>query len=420
MSDQTEPGGRAADRGLGHHVRSHARGLSAVAVASAVGILASFAFQILSARYLAPADFGLLSAFFVIVNVAAIGSSSLQNSVTVHTAAELSAPDASPRRRRWPVDALVLGLVGGLLVAAAAPWLAASLDTTAAVVIAAAVTVPLSFVFADALGLLQGSGSVAQAVWWSTIAQVARVALALIAVIVATGLVGIIGAVVVAIALAVAGAVWAARRTPRPRAAVFSVAGITIVVLTVAFAWLTASDVIFLRAGAPETVAGMYASVTVLVKTGFLLPATLSLYLLPRFVRNRGNISLSRLGVLVTLLLSVATGLTMIAVFAVLGPWLIVFLYGAPYADAAALLVPTALAYLPWIAAQGMLIKMTSSASIAASSLLVVAVAAQWLWFTLTVPDVAAMLAGLGALGVVVLAGFLVIDVVAARRTAAR
>lgn len=418
MSDQTEPGDRGPDRRLGHHVRSHARGLSAVAVASAVGILASFAFQILSARYLAPADFGLLSAFFVIVNVAAIGSSSVQNSVTVHTAAALSDPDAGSRRRRWPVDALVLGLAGGLLVAAAAPWLAASLDTTAAVVIAAAVTIPLSFVFADTLGLLQGSGSVAQAVWWSTVAQVARVAFALIAVVLAASLAGIIGAVVAAIGLAVAGALWAARRTPRPREGVFSVTGIAIVVLTVAFAWLTASDVIFLRAGAPETLAGMYASVTVLVKTGFLLPATLSLYLLPRFVRNRGNVSLSRVGVLATLALSIATGVVMIVFFALFGPWLIGFLFGAAYAPASALLVPTALAYLPWIAAQGMLIKVTSTASIAASALLVVVVAAQWLWFTLTVPDVAAMLAGLGVLGGVALAGFLLIDAVGARRAA--
>lgn len=405
--------------GLVVHFRNHARGLSVVAVASVLGILAAFAFQVLTARYLGAADFGLLASFLVIVNVAAIGSSALQNSVTVRTASDLAgqiSSDVHPRRRR-PVDALVLGAGGALVVAALAPWIAGSLGTSPSVVVGAAVTIPLSFVFADSVGLLQGSGQVSRAVWWSTLSQLFRVVFAIIVVVIGVTLWGIIGAVLAALVVAVIGATWSARSVPRPRESVMSRTGMTIIVLTVAFAWLTSSDVLFLRAGGPADLAGYYAAVTVLVKTGFLLPATLSLYLLPRFVRNRENLRLSRLGVLVTLGLSVATSAAMILVFALFGGWIMGLLYGNGYAPAIALLAPTALAYLPWIAAQGVLIKITSSASIGGAIAIAIAVGCQWAAFALLVPDVYAMLVAQGVVGALVLAAFLLIDLSPARRS---
>lgn len=402
--------------GLGAHVRTHGKALLAVGVASGLGILASFAFQLLSARFLSPADFGLLAAFFVIVNVAAIGSASLQSSVTVQTATALTSAEVPGRRsQRWPLDAILLGLGGGGVIAVLAPWLSTALNTTPLVILGASATIPLSFVFADAMGLLQGSARVAQAVWWSTFSQIARVLFAVLTIAIGTGLNGIVGAVLAALVVAVVGGVWTARRVPRPANGVFSRSGITIVVLTVAFAWLTSSDVIFLRAGAPEDLAGMYASVTVLVKTGFLLPSTLSLYLLPRFVKHRDNPNLSRIGVLATFGLSVATSVAMILVFLVLGDWIVGLIYPAAYAPAAELLVPTALAYMPWIAAQGMMIKMTSSASRGAAALLVLAAVGQWITFTLTIPDVTSMLVAYAAIGSIVLACFFAIDMRHAR-----
>ncbi|KRA22512.1 hypothetical protein ASD65_17240 [Microbacterium sp. Root61] len=382
-------------------------------------MLAAFGFQIGSARYLAPADFGLLSAFLVIVSVAAIGSSSLQNIVTVQTAAEIALHAAAPKRRRVPWEAITIGVVGGALVAVISPWLARALDTTPVVVLAAAVCIPLSFLFADALGLLQGAGDVARAVWWSTLSLVFRVVALVIVAVAAAGLVGVIGAVVLATALAVVGAAWSARRIPRPTGGIFTVTGLTIVLLTVSFAWLISSDVLFLRAGAAETVAGNYAAVTVLVKAGFLIPSTLSLYLLPRFVRNRDNPALSRVGVFVTLGASCATSIAMIAFFALFGSWLTALLYGPAFQQAAGLLVPVSLAYLPWMAAQGMLIKMTSYGSRGGAIVLVAAVIAQWIAFTITIPDITAMLWWLGGIGVAVLASFLVLDSWATRRRVA-
>lgn len=404
--------------GLGGHLQTHAKPLIIVAFASGLGIIASFAFHLVSARYLSPDDFGLLAAFFVIVNVAAIGSGSLQTAVAVQTAAAVSIASPSPQRLRdrLPTEAIVLGLAGGGAVAAISPWLAGALGTTPAVVIAAAVTIPFSFVFADAVGLLQGSGRVNHAVQWSTISQIARVVFAVIVVATATGLGGMIGAVLAALVFTVAGTLWTARGVARPTRGVFSVAGLTIMVLSIAFAWLTNSDTIFLRAGAEAHLAGTYASAAILVKTGFLIPTTLSLYLLPRFVRNRDNDKLARLGVVVTLALTLVTGVAMIGIFALLGDWMIIFLYGEDYRQAANFLVPASIAYLPWIAAQGMMIRMTSTASPAAAALLLCAVAAQWITFTATIPDVSAMLTAFGLIGAAVLVGFILLDIVGTRR----
>jgi O-antigen/teichoic acid export membrane protein len=388
------------------HLTSHARGLAVVAIASAVGIIASFGFQVVSARYLGLADFGLLAAFLVIVNVASIGSSALQNSVTVHTAAR----EPSGSRGRWPVEALILGFAGAAAVAIVSPWLAAGLDTNVVVVLAAAAFIPLTFVFADGLGVLQGSGRVSSAVWWSTLAQIVRIVLAVLVVAVGAGLAGMIGAVIGALVITVLGVAWSGRSLRRPARSVFNLAGGTIIVLTVCFAWLINSDVIFLRGGAASEAVGSYAAAAVLVKTGFLIPATLSLYLLPRFVRQRDNREISRVGVLVTLALSLATSAAMLALFAVLGPWLIGLLYGPGYAAGAGWLVPLTVAYLPWIAAQGLLIKLTSSASRGAALLVIAATLAQAIAFPLVIPDIGAMLTAFGLIGAVVLAGFLLVE----------
>lgn len=402
--------------GMGRHIRTHGSALVLVGVASGVGALAAFAFQILTARYLGPADFGLMSAFFAIVNVAAIGSSSVQNAVTVETAAALANPVPTESRGRFPTEALTIGLVGGIAVAALSPLLAAMLDTTVPIVLVAAVCVPLVFLFADSLGLIQGTGNALSAVWWSTLSLLARIAFVFLAMIVGLGLAGVVGGVAAAALATVIGAWFSARRVPRPPRGVFSASGLTVVVLTVAFAWLTSADVFFLRATVDPTTAGTYASAAVLVKATFLLPSTLSLYLLPRFVRNAENPALTRAGVLATLGLSAAGGFAALALFAIAGAPLMGLLYGADYVPGAALLVPISIAYLPWIMAQGMLIRITALASRTSALVLVLLVGVQLVIFSVVLPDVIAMLVGLGILGVLTLLTFLILDVVTSNR----
>lgn len=399
--------------GILGHISHHAKGLSAVAIASVLGIAASFAFQVVSARYLAPADFGLLSAFFVIVNVAAIGSSALQNVVVVSTAANTE----SHRTDSWrvPLESIAIGLMGGVLVTAVAPWLSVALGTTPGVIIAAAGTVPVSFVLADALGLLQGAGRVTAAVWWSTVAQLARIALLLFVIVVGAGLVGTLSAVVMAAVITMFGAVWSARGIHRPRSIV-TIDGLSILMLTVLFAWLTNSDVLFMRASGANDLAGFYASAAVLVKAGLLVPSTLSLYMLPRLVRRRHDTRMAFLGVGFTVAVSLATGLAMIVAFGLLGEAVVRLLYGEAYLPAADLLAPLALAYLPWMAAQGVLMRVTSLASRGAAAALLVAAVGQGAAFSLLAPQLSSILVVIAGTGTAVLVAFILIDVLTARR----
>ncbi|MGZ0068022.1 hypothetical protein [Microbacterium arborescens] len=404
-------------RGAGAgHVRTHAMALSAVGVASALGAVAAFVFQILTARSLGTADFGLLAAFFSIVNVAAIGSSAVQNSVAVETAAAPSSR-ASGIRRQIPADALVIGAGGGLLVAALAPRIADALGANVSIVLAAAATIPLSFLFASFVGRVQGSGRAAVAVGWSTASLLLRVLFVAPLMALGVGVGGAAGAVLAATGLATVGAAFAARNVPGPTRTVFTVDGATIITITVALAWLTSADVFFLRMLAPADTAGSYASVAVLVKAAFILPSTLSLYLLPRFARNRGRSRLTWLGVGVSVLASAGVSVLLLGVFAVAGEPIINLLYGSAYSGAASLLVPVVAAYIPWIILQGLLIQLIADASRLAALSLCAAVVVQAFVFVRFLPDVASALTGFGVLGAVLCVVLIVVVVAKVNRS---
>lgn len=379
------------------HVRSHATALGSVGVASIVGAVAAFAFQVVTARIIGPDNFGLLAAFFSIVNVAAIGSSALQNSVAVQTAEGGSMTVRSGVR--VPVDALIVGLVGGALVVAISPLLADALGSSLGIVVAAALSIPLSFLFAAYVGRIQGAGRATAAVGWSTASLVLRVLIAVPTLLLGAGVGGAAGAVVAATGLATVGAAITARRTPAPRRTIFTADGATIMVITIALAWLTSADVFFLRVLAPPVLAGEYASVAVLVKASFILPSTLSLYLLPRFARNRESVELTRVGVFASIGVSAAAGLVLLLAFWLVGGPVIDVILSGGYAGAKPLLVPIAAAYVPWIILQGLLIQLISDASRVAAVALVMAVGVQAAVFFIFLPDLGATLVAFGILG---------------------
>lgn len=379
------------------HLRSHATALGSVGVASIVGAVAAFAFQVVTARIIGPDNFGLLAAFFSIVNVAAIGSSALQNSVAVQTAESGSMMVRSGAR--VPVDALIVGLVGGALVVAISPLLADALGSSLGIVVAAAVSIPLSFLFAAYVGRIQGAGRATAAVGWSTASLVLRVLIAVPTLLLGAGVGGAAGAVVAATGLATVGAAVTARRTPAPRRTIFTADGATIMVITIALAWLTSADVFFLRVLAPPVLAGEYASVAVLVKASFILPSTLSLYLLPRFARNRESVDLTRVGVFASIGVSAAAGLVLLLAFWLVGGPVIDVILSGGYAGAKPLLVPIAAAYVPWIILQGLLIQLISDASRVAAVALVMGIGIQAAIFFIFLPDLGATLVAFGILG---------------------
>jgi O-antigen/teichoic acid export membrane protein len=408
----------SADESASSHYANHSAAVIRLGLISVLGIAATFGFQIITARMLGPEDFGVLSAFFAIVSMAAIGSSSLQNAVAVQTARALAAGGSGIPPRRldgFTIEALVLGGGGALIVALGSPLIMQGLNTALFVPLLAAVTVLLSFLFARSVGSIQGSGDSQSAVWWTTISLVLRLALVALAFAFGLGLAGALASVLLASAIAMAGAAFRTRSVPvehRP----FRLVGIVVMVMSIAFAWLTNVDVILVRAHLSESTAGIYSASVMLVKAGFLIPATLSLYLLPRFVRQEGNAGMTRLGVRVTVLTTAGGGVIMTLFFFMAGSLAVRLLFGEAYETSNLFIGGLSLAYLPWIVAQGLLIRMNALASWTASISLAAAAAIQWIGGTLLLPNLTGFIWLLGMLGLAVLGLFVLINRAAARR----
>lgn len=390
------------------HAASHAVPVLVIAAATVIGALCALLFQVLSARALGPEGFGLLAAFLAILNVAAIASSALQNSVAVATAEALAypGPEERPRSRWVPGDATVLGIGGTVVVGALAPLLSRSLDTTVLMVFIAAASIPLSFWLSDAVGILQGTGKSTGAVAWTTVSMLARVALVLVAIALDLGIGGVLASVLLGTGGAALGAYLVSRRVPHPRRSVFTGTGMTVLLMTMCFAWMINADVIILRSTAPADVAGNYASAAILVKAAFMLPSTLSIYLLPRFVRNRDDRGLVRTGERLTIGVTMLSGIALALVFWLAGELVVGLVYGAKFDQSGEFLVPLALVYLPWITAQSVLIRLTADASRPAALVAAGALCCQAVGFAVVMPDVRAVMWVQAVLGMVVVAVF--------------
>lgn len=409
-------GGRA--RG---DLRRHGGALATVGVLSGLGILATSGFHVVTGRGLGPAAFGLLAAFLAIVNIAAIGSSALQNSVAVATARALHAPrvDAGPRRR-WmdssAIEALVLGGIGTIVVVLAAPLLADWLRSSTLALFLAALSILPGFVFSRAQGILQGAGDARSVAAWSTGSQLLRLLLAAAAIAAGLGAVTVLLAVLAAIAAVAVGATIQASRLRVSHATVpFTAKSIVVLLLVISFAWLTNIDVVLVRGGASELESGSFAAAAVIIKMILLVPTTLSLYLLPRFVNRQGDHATVRYGVNVLLGTILLGGLAMALAVTFFGGLITLILFGSGYDLAAQYLPLMAVAYLPWAMAQGMLIQLTASASRTGLATLIVAAILQWVGASLVLPNIWAMIALMGALGTVVLLVFFIRFIVTTR-----
>ena len=406
--------------GGGNNIRQHGRPLLEIAIVSGFGILASAGFQVVASRGLGPEGFGLLAAFLAVINIAAIGSAALRNSVAVQIAATAGTYQPSGRRRfdASLIEAAVLGTVFTAVLLVASPGLAGALQSNELALLLAAGTVLPYFLFARSLGLLQGRGRTRSVVWWSTGAQVAQLVLAIVALSLGFGAVGILAMFLGTIVFASFSSSYQTRRLALSPATIpFSVNSITVVLLTIAFAWLTNVDVILVRSGTTEVMAGSYAAAAVLVKTTLILPATLSLYLLPRFVTNRNNSRVTRLGVNLSLGITLAGGLLIAGLLWVAGAVIVALLFGEGYEVTIGLLPLLALAWVPWAMVQAILVRITSIGSKAGLGVLLLAIAVQWVGVTLLLPNIYAMIIFNGSVGVAVLLLLFAIHLVLARKS---
>jgi O-antigen/teichoic acid export membrane protein len=140
-----------------------------------------------------------------------------------------------------------------------------------------------------------------------------------------------------------------------------------------------------------------------------MLPSTLSVYLLPRYVRNRDNEELVRFGEWVTAGVTVGCGLAVTAVFWFFGDLIARLLYGAAFTSTGELLFLLSLAYLPWITAWGVFIRLIARGSRPAVVVLVIATVLQVAGYLAAVPNVTALIWVQAVMGIAVLIGFFVL-----------
>jgi O-antigen/teichoic acid export membrane protein len=257
-------------------------------------------------------------------------------------------------------------------------------------------------------------------VWWSTGAQIAQLFLAIAVLLLGYGAVGVLVVLVVCAVGGAVGASFEARRLSIVSSAPpFTIESIVVLALTIGLAWLTNADVVLVRAHAPEEIAGAFAAAAVLVKTTLIIPATLSLYLLPRFVSRRGDASMLKFGVNVVLAITFASGLAMLALVTVAGDLIVRILFGASYASTDQYLSLFALTWIPWALAQAILIRITASASRLGVIILAIAAAAQYIGAMMVLPDVARMMIVNGSVGLFAFLAMYLLHVIAGRRLAA-
>jgi len=398
----------------------HGRAMVHIGAVSAVGIIASVGFQLVVIRGLGPQQYGLLASFLALINVAAIGSAALRNSVAVNTA-DSALRSGVPKRtvKRLDssmVEALVLGGACTAGIVFLSPFLAGSLDTNVIALLFVAFTVTPYFIFSRAQGLLQGTGDSASVVWWSTGAQVAQLVLGAFAVLLGLGAVGVLSVLLATAILGAFGSTYQARSrgiVSTGKAKPFSRDTSVVLLITIAFAWLTNVDVILVRAGSSEEIAGAYAAAAVVIKTTLIIPATLSLYLLPRFVMRKGDTAMTKLGVNVTLAITFVTGIAMVALVSIAGR-VIVPVFGEGYQASVTFLPWLALAWLPWAMSQGLLIRLTASSSKSSLLVLVLAALVQWFGSAALLPDVFAMILLNGVAGLAVLVVLFIIHLMSA------
>jgi O-antigen/teichoic acid export membrane protein len=391
-----------------HLFHRHGSSVASIVLVSALGIIATAGFQLVAINGLSPEQFGLLAAFLAILNVVSVGSAATRNSVAVNTAA--ATPGFTSRgiiRDASFVETTLLGAITAVSLIAGAPLIAHLLGVDFwTVLFTAGVSLPY-FYFARALGLLQGAGRTTSVVWWTTGAQLLQLGLVAVVIGLSAGVAGVLLVVLLVAVVSAAASSAQSWNISSGARKLFGRDTVVVLLLTVGFAWMTNADVVLVRAFGDGNTAGAYAAAGVIVKTVLIIPATLSLYLLPRFVGRRHDVAMTRLGVNLTLGITAGFGLLMLAGCWLVGPWVISIVYPGTYSEAATLLPLLAAMWLPWAAAQALLIRITASASIGGLVVFGLAIVMQWFVGWALLPDLERFIVANGAVGFFVFAGLL-------------
>ncbi len=338
--------------------RGHTRGSSAARSAAAVGgaslvlALTGYLFNVGVIRFLGPEGYAEVAALLAVIGLAALPLGSLTSLVAREIAFLRSrgAEEDIGASVRWVIRWGLLSAVGvGLLLTALSPSLAAALGIHSAwPVVMMAWGVSSATATAALLGLVQGGQdfrAVSEVLGGFGVLRVLFLVPALAA---GWGTAGALAASLLAAILALAWLAravrpfWPDRSTGRPMPDVRWRPTMVLVLATLAFGSLTNVDVLLAGVLLPQYEAGNYAAAALFAKAALLIPASVSMVLLPRAASMQWSSEPFRR--VATKSLSATVGLTaaVALVIALLPSDLLLFVLGSGFGEVRSL--------LPWFA----------------------------------------------------------------------
>ena len=334
---------------------SGARSGALLAVASALSIVANYAFLLAAGRILGSANYGSLAALLGLLSVVVLPASALQLAVSREVSRRVAAGEehAADRFARAVMRLSVLATIPLLVVAfaLAAPLSALLHIHSDGIVVLAEAAFATALVFPVANGVLQGRQRfhALAALYLAPFA----VRLAVLAVAAAAGY-RLGGAVLATVVGAVGGAVLALALIREPlregaRGARPALAGFLrylgpVAVGVIGIALLTNVDILVVKARFSGDLAGAYGAASAFARVGFFLPATILAVLFPRTAARqaRGEETEDILG---RSLLATAAFCGLLALFyAAAGVGLVVTTFGTDFAAGGRVLAPFAIA----------------------------------------------------------------------------
>jgi O-antigen/teichoic acid export membrane protein len=318
-----------------NQVRGMLRGSAGIAVAMAVMNVTTYAFQIVAARLLGPAEYGALAGLMAVLLVLSVLQLGLQATAARRISAEPGHVAQIERTILAVTYRAALALGGLTLLASPVVWLMLRLDDLVPAVLLAAAAVPLTVMGGQA-GILQGERR------WRALAAVyvavgvPRVAIGTVCILVSptvtSAMVGVLlGLLVPALVghLALRGIrpEGAASDDHRHRAVIRE--GVVSSIALLAFFVLSNVDIVVARNLLDSHDAGLYAGGLILTKAVLFLPQFIVVILFPSMSTEeaRRPALLGGLGLVLGLGLSCTLGAW------VLGDLAVTFIGGADYAE---------------------------------------------------------------------------------------
>ena len=318
-----------------------------VALATGAASLLNFAFQFVAARMLSPQDYGLFLSLLTVLTVIGAAGTGFQALSARSVSSRIGWSQQEKFFDRTTNQVLAVSVIALVAVLVLAGPLGSFLATPLINVLIVAISIPVLFVQAVALGRLQGAGALTVVAIIGLFIAGSKVAGVLLGFVIPMSVPFLLALLLIVNTVSIVLSAGRVRRTGSLHASLLTRNGSMVILAQFCFWGLAGIDVIIGRGRLLEIEAGYFAAAATLAKTVLFVPGLITLFVLP----HAGNLvddrvrrkTLARRSILVTTLVSFgAAGMLLL-----LGPFLIQFAFGPTYLDATRFVAPLAFSYIP-------------------------------------------------------------------------